>query len=156
MLAFSCRFCVFQLVIGSDPSRVVKVYLSLSEPSGPRCTHCYKKSCGDIPASGYTEGRLGCGTCLGPPAGCDFLECIAQQSDLEARVWRGSELPLDQQGVTILGTPLGHPDFVSAQLQQKIQDNRILLERDRRAISLVVIATLCLGLGELHLACGAA
>ena len=36
----------------------------------------------------------------------------------EARVWRGSELPLDQQGVTILGTPLGHPDSVSAQLQR--------------------------------------
>ena len=63
------------------------------------------------------------------PAGCDLLERIAQQSDPEARVWRGSELPLDQQGVTILGTPLIHPDFVSAQLQQKIQDHRILLER---------------------------
>ena len=63
------------------------------------------------------------------PASCHLLERIAQQSDPEVRVWRGSELPLDQQGVTILGTPLGHPDFVSAQLQQKIQDHRILLER---------------------------
>ena len=63
------------------------------------------------------------------PAGCDLLERIAQQSDPEARVWRGSELPLHQQRVTILGTPLGHPDFISAQLQQKIQDHKILLER---------------------------
>ena len=64
-----------------------------------------------------------CGT---RPAGCDLLERIAQQSDLEARVWRGSELPLDQK---ILGTPLGHRDFISAQLQQKMQNHRILLER---------------------------
>ena len=63
------------------------------------------------------------------PVGCDLLERIAQQSDPEARVWRGSELPMHQQGVTILGTPLGHPDFVSAQLQRKIQNHRILLER---------------------------
>ena len=66
---------------------------------------------------------------MGPDEGCDLLERIAQQSDPEAREWPGSELPMDQQGVTILGTPLGHPDFVSAQLQRKTQDHRILLER---------------------------
>ena len=40
-------------------------------------------------------------------------------------VWRGdSALPSDQQGVTILGTPLGHVDFVRAQLCARIEEHR--------------------------------
>ena len=41
------------------------------------------------------------------PDFCDVLERLAQQVDPAARVWRGSDLPAAQQGVTVLGTPLG-------------------------------------------------
>ena len=61
-------------------------------------------------------------------AGCDLLECIAQQSDPEARVWRGSELPMDQQGVTIL-EHFWAIQILSLHSWRKIQDHIILLER---------------------------
>ena len=55
-----------------------------------------------------------------PPA-CDLLERIAQASDPEARVWKGSGVPLEEQGVRILGTPLGHP-HLRASLPEKSHD----------------------------------
>ena len=38
-----------------------------------------------------------------PPAG---------EPSTQPTVWRGSDLPTCQQGMNVLGTPLGHPDFV--------------------------------------------
>ena len=57
------------------------------------------------------------------------LERLAQQVDPGARVWRGSDLPAAQQGVTVLGTPLGRAGFVHAQLNQKLADHDTLLSR---------------------------
>ena len=51
------------------------------------------------------------------PEGCDALERIAQAADPRARVWRGSgetDLPPSQQGIVVLGTPLGDPAFIQA------------------------------------------
>ena len=39
------------------------------------------------------------------------------------------QLPFHKQGVTILGTPLGHPAFVQAQLSEKVAEHATLLER---------------------------
>ena len=63
------------------------------------------------------------------PEFCDILEVIARRSDPHARVWRGSNLPVDQQGIKILGTPLGHPHFVEAHLNRKSAEHDVLLER---------------------------
>ena len=63
------------------------------------------------------------------PEFCDVLEQIVQRSDPHARVWRGSALPLDKQGVKVLGTPLGHPLFVEAYLCKKTAAQEVLLER---------------------------
>ena len=46
------------------------------------------------------------------PEICTVLERMARDTDRSARVWRGSEIPEDQQGMKILGTPLGNPEFV--------------------------------------------
>ena len=47
-----------------------------------------------------------------------------------AVVWRGEhELPTHQQGLKVLGVPLGHPDFVLKFLEAKIAEHRVLLER---------------------------
>ena len=44
--------------------------------------------------------------------------------------WRGDHsLPTREQGLKILGTPLGHPDFVSHQLQELQQEHDLLLQR---------------------------
>ena len=63
-----------------------------------------------------------------PPA-CDQLERLAQASDPEARVWKGSDIPTAEQGVRILGTPVGHPDFVSTFLQKVLNEHAVLLSR---------------------------
>ena len=44
-------------------------------------------------------------------------------------VWRGFWGPTEQQGVRILGAPLGHTDFVSAFLERKSRDHHVLLSR---------------------------
>ena len=41
-------------------------------------------------------------------------------------VWRGGG---EHQGVVILGTPLGHEDFVRAQLEHIVEEHNVLLER---------------------------
>ena len=66
------------------------------------------------------------------PEGCDALERIAQAADPRARVWRGSgetDLPPSQQGIVVLGTPLGDPAFIQAHLDKKADEQRTLLER---------------------------
>ena len=48
----------------------------------------------------------------GHSAICDVLERVAQEQNPAARVWRGAGIPVGQQGIKILGTPLGHPAYV--------------------------------------------
>ena len=50
-----------------------------------------------------------------PPV-CEAMDRIAQAQHPEAKVWRESEVPVDRQGVKVLGAPIGHPAFVAAQL----------------------------------------
>ena len=42
-------------------------------------------------------------------------------------VW--SELPVESQGIKVLGTPLGHPEFVATHLGYMEEEHRVLLER---------------------------
>ena len=49
--------------------------------------------------------------------------------DPRIRVWRGSQVPTDEKGIKVLGTPLGHADFVSRQLQTVLEEQHILLNR---------------------------
>ena len=68
------------------------------------------------------------------PEFCDVLEQIAQRSDPHVRVWRGSALPLDKQGVKISGTPMGHPQFVEAYLCKKTAAQEVLLNAFLRSL----------------------
>ena len=52
------------------------------------------------------------------PVVCDVLERIVRTENPHATVWTGSDIPSHQQGVKILGTPLGHSDFVAAHLRR--------------------------------------
>ena len=54
---------------------------------------------------------------------------MARDTDRSARVWRGSEIPEDQQGMKILGTTLGNPEFVRRFLAQLSLKHRVLLQR---------------------------
>ena len=46
-----------------------------------------------------------------------------------ARVWRGSMLPEVQQGMKVLGTPLGHPAYVAEHLRSVSREQQVLLDR---------------------------
>ena len=62
------------------------------------------------------------------PTHCDHL--FFRTDGQPNEVWRGDPaLPFHKQGVTILGTPLGHPAFVQAQLSEKVAEHATLLER---------------------------
>ena len=63
-----------------------------------------------------------------PPV-CDVLEEIARRSDPTAQVWRGSGVTAERQGIKILGTPVGHPDFVRKHLGNLADEQRVMLER---------------------------
>ena len=63
------------------------------------------------------------------PEICTVLERMVRDTDRSARVWRGSEIPEDQQGMKILGTPLGNPEFVRRFLAQLSSKHRVLLQR---------------------------
>ena len=63
-----------------------------------------------------------------PPI-CDELERRARAIDPSAIVWRGSEVPCHQQGLKVLGTPLGHPEFVRQFLEKVTTKHDLLLSR---------------------------
>ena len=63
------------------------------------------------------------------PVGCNALEQIARVTHPEAVVWTGSMIPIAQQGIKVLGTPIRHPDFVAAQLEAVRREHEVLLNR---------------------------
>ena len=76
-------------------------------------------------ASESTWARHSCGIVQEPgPLLNDRLERTAQVVNPNARVWRGSLLPTDRQGIKVLGTPLGHPDFVARHLQAVVAEHQ--------------------------------
>ena len=86
----------------TSPTRVGAVYTTLSTELQRRC-HIRVHT-------GKTRVWNAAGV---RPDACDWLERQAVLEDA-GPVWRGSDLSTFQQRVRILGTPLGHPDFVRA------------------------------------------
>ena len=78
------------------------------------------------------------------PLACDELQQRAILQDPTARVWTGSGVPTQNQGIKVLGCPLGHEDFVTTQLEAIGRKHR----------SLVTPAPLCFSAGEFLLARG--
>ena len=63
------------------------------------------------------------------PVLCDILDRSGRALDPEfTTVWRGGGESA-HQGIVILGTPLGHEDFVKAQLEHIVDEYNVLLER---------------------------
>ena len=59
-----------------------------------------------------------------------FRDGCCADSDPTAIVWNGNQtLPCSPQGVKVLGTSWGHPEFVSAELRQVSECHSIFFER---------------------------
>ena len=64
------------------------------------------------------------------PQGCEVLEDAARRDDPEAVVWKGNpELPHSQQGIKILGTPVGRREFGEHELESRANTHAELLEK---------------------------
>ena len=63
-------------------------------------------------------------------SGVEEFQQLASSVDEEAVVWRGNpQLQTSRQGIQILGTPIGHEDFVKTQLMARRTDHDVLLDR---------------------------
>ena len=61
------------------------------------------------------------------PSGWSNLQQMASKEDPEAVVWRGdTSLPTLRQGLLILGTPVGHDDFVKEHLRSRREKHDVL------------------------------
>ena len=102
----------------TTPERVGAVHAILSEELWPHSR---------ISHGGKTQVWNAAG--IRPPA-CDEVDRVAQLEDPEApSVWRGGDLPLASRGIKVLGTPLGHDEFVEAHLAKTSESHETLLER---------------------------
>ena len=64
------------------------------------------------------------------PSGTAALTAAARISDPDATMWCGDQaLPTSEQGIRILGTPLGHPDYVRAELSQLSVKHDALMDK---------------------------
>ena len=91
--------------------------------------HC-KQSSGGTYGSGCMMAKPKSGTGV-RPLGCDILDRAARAVNPDhTTVWRGSvDAPTHEQGITVLGTPLGHDDFIRAHLKHIMQEHAVLLEQ---------------------------
>ena len=65
-----------------------------------------------------------------PPPGMDILTRTARRLKPEAVVWRGdTSFPRCQQGVKILGVPVGQPEFVVSFLERKSEEHSVSFQR---------------------------
>ena len=56
------------------------------------------------------------------------MQRTAEAADPDARVRRGSELPTKEQGIKMLGCPLGREDYVIAQLEATTRTHQVSLQ----------------------------
>ena len=64
------------------------------------------------------------------PQGVETLTRVAQLTRPGAVVWKGDDgLPLSQQGIKILGIPVGQPEYVRQFLEEKADEHRTLFQR---------------------------
>ena len=63
------------------------------------------------------------------PEVCNVLERAARIPNPRTTVWRGSQLPLEMQGMKILGKPLAHSDFVARHFEGVLEEQRDFLSR---------------------------
>ena len=81
------------------------------------------------------------------PQGAAGLSAVARKHNPQAVMWRGDQgLPTAQQGLKVLGAPVGHPDYIQSFLTQKRVGARPSARDDptgpRRAGSMVVVVVL--------------
>ena len=79
---------------------------------------------------------------------CDVLETAARDRN-HRPVWRGPGVPVEERGIKILGTPIGHPEHVRRFLVTLSDEHQTLLPLGRRrASNFAPPGSLCSGEGD--------
>ena len=114
------------------------------------CTTSSMLNCGTTPRYRSAKGKRRCGTAGGvEPRGIETLQAAAQFRETDAVLSRGNAtLPVTEQGMKILGTPLGHPRYVQSFFRATNEAHRV-------AVSMVDLALLCFNKSKLFVACAA-
>ena len=91
----------------------------------------WRASCSDMQGSAFTEARRVFGTA---PASVLLRATSLSKSrkpcqTILNRCGEDPICPTHQQGIKVLGTPLGHADFVRAHLDRKVEEHQELLRR---------------------------
>ena len=97
-----------------------------------QCMLPCKNIYGAFTVSECTQARRRCGTgkVSDPMLAMCWNALLWQQIPMHGCGGSGdTDLPEAQQGMKVLGTPLGHPSFVEAHLQKKLTEQRTCLER---------------------------
>ena len=69
--------------------------------------------------------RSGC-----TPRGVDVMTKIARRTVKDAVLWRGDQnLPVGQQGIRVLGVPIGQEECVKNHLAKKSDEHQVLIDR---------------------------
>ena len=93
-------------------------------------TKSWGKNCGTAKIRLH-HGKTAVWNCGGEvPLDIGALESAARITDPSARVWRGGihSVP-EERGITILGVPVGAPEFVLRQLEVKAEEHQASLQR---------------------------
>ena len=81
------------------------------------------------------------------------MDQVARAFHPEAKVGKGSELFPEDQGLKVLGTLLGHPEYVAAHLQKTMDKHRIFFQNPpRSSVRLVADVVLCVSASKVHVA----
>ena len=91
----------------------------------------FVRLCGNIPASKCTWAKPRFGIqeeCAQLHATC-WRGLLARTTPTTVRSGFGVEVVNRERGISVLGTPLGHPDFAAVHLQKILEEHRILLGR---------------------------
>ena len=111
-------------------------------------TRSWGKNCGTTPRSDFTMARRLCGTA--EVRSLQILEHWKEWSESQThqRVWRGGihSVP-EERGITILGVPVGTPEFVLRQLEVKAEEHQTLLQRipTSRTFNALLVLLHCVG-----------
>ena len=89
------------------------------------CKKSFSTSCGAVANIEVHHGKTKVWNRAGvKPAGCDELTAAARLVKEEARVWTIDQgIPAVEQGMRVLGSPIGHPDFVQSFLRRKVTEH---------------------------------
>ena len=93
----------------------------------PPCTNCWSNRLNILPEFKCIWARHKCGTAV--PPGCQALQAAPERVDPDARVRRGGWLPSHEQGIRVLGIPVGHVEFVQAQPVSTTKKHATLCQR---------------------------